>query len=376
MNTGHRTIKIAVALLLAMHTAGALAQHVAETSPRAGELRFNRFQYKASHNSFERSEKLSEQVDDYNVWCVELDLKWDRDSDDNREIKVEHFCDSAHNAQTLNWELDELSGSVTAARKVTCIYLQFSNASNGHCYDSWNQTAVDAALLMIQQSLEDELGADTIYPVSEWIDTDQQKWPSSQELVRRGYNWFVVVGRGGIDDIVMDGHSVFFTETVVSNWNSFFYADERAMANLDGGHDGNVEQHTLDAHGDRWLSRVYPDTSNAELTNGGYWDDALDNDFTFVATNDISDEGSVTDTRTHSPVPLHVHFGSDASSKWGTVRYPMNDLDDAFDRVSYGALIAISSVDAGSEITIDVQNNIVFDTPCVLTALNRPVILK
>src|SRR3954469_25982212 len=91
-----------------------------------GEQRFNAAIYKSSHNSYQRNESLAEQIDDYNIWQIELDI-----IDYEGELKVRHDCGdlwALHNAETLSDLLTKLvAESKTYIYKFTIIYLDLKD---------------------------------------------------------------------------------------------------------------------------------------------------------------------------------------------------------------------------------------------------------
>jgi hypothetical protein len=366
MNTGHRIIRIAVALI-AMHTAGALAQHVPETLPRAGEARFNAYKYKASHNSYRRSEDLDVQIDDYNVWCVELDLKYDKDeSVPANKIKVEHLCVDSGVGQKFEDALTELNRSSTARYKATVLWLQLADDRSGNAcgYDDWKQSEKGTWLHLIKNSLTNKLGASTIYPSTEFVDQDNQRWPSQQELVRRGYKWIVVIDRGGLS-VDLWNDDLLFSEITDPLLDGNGATD--AFRNKDGGTDANTHQYTFAANGARWMRRAYPNALECVSSDGAYWENAIAEGFNLIATDCVDDHGMVTDPRVHSPVPLYVDNWDDNDKLWGTKAFPARYLGLAYARVSTGGLILIKAA-AGETSYSNYPTATTLSKSCVIRA--------
>src|ERR1017187_4297705 len=100
-----------------------------------GEQRFNAAIYKGSHNSEDRDESLAQQIDDYNVWQIELDIY-----DYQGDLKVNHLCDpgSLDAADTLTTLLTKMvAESKTFSSKFTVIYLDMKGNGLEGCAYSW-----------------------------------------------------------------------------------------------------------------------------------------------------------------------------------------------------------------------------------------------
>lgn len=104
------------------------------------ETPYNRSMYKASHNSYDRHEALADQVDNYNVWQIELDVY-----DYNGHLYVNHACTSPFSeASTLPDLLTALvADSKTYKSKFTMIYLDMKGNGNESCYIGWGSTLQD-----------------------------------------------------------------------------------------------------------------------------------------------------------------------------------------------------------------------------------------
>ncbi len=113
-------------LLLLMLSGPINAQYVAETDPRVGEQRLNRFQFRATHNSFERNNgaldriSIARQLDVYDVTLLEFDLTWNTEFGGG--FYVMHNCADPAGRAFLGTYLNEIAATQRASKGVTFIY--------------------------------------------------------------------------------------------------------------------------------------------------------------------------------------------------------------------------------------------------------------
>jgi hypothetical protein len=347
--------------LVALIVAGpAAAQHVPETDPRPGEQRFNAFIYKASHNSYERSEPLDEQIDVYNVWQLELDMQWEGSGCD---ITVDHYCGSLHDAQSLT---EEIAASRTAAQRFTVIYMETKNPDNNICYEDWPERSVYRQCLY--DTFDAVLGADRVYSVGEFETVDLFRWPSRPELLRRGKHFIVILDEQEIGGPFDDD---FFFATTNQNPPSASMPDSTVLASIDAGCDIDSVDFGPALVNERWLYRAWPGAACSEwceLHDGNYWDNAVAFGYNLIATNCVSDDHTFSPA-THSPQPLFVNPSGKPDAQYGTLGFPY-----------IGAAGVIAGVDRASPMvdvvigggTYDVtgarQGSYAIDRPVVLTA--------
>ncbi len=315
-----------------------------------GEQRFNVGIYKASHNSYERGETTHSQIDSWNCWCIELDLHWN-----GFAIWVEHFCgDPSHEAQTLSTELAELAATIDAAERVTLVYLEMKGA-DPPCYWSWSDREEYRANITTQ--LEGHLGASRIYRSSEFRDTDLHRWPSYQELLRRGYRWIVVLD----EEATGFADSDFFFGIGRGNppIDSTDFEPNSVLINVARGSlvpDRSVEP-------DRWLFRAYPGIQcGGDDDDQGYFYGAIDKGYNFIATNCI-DQSHTMHPETHSPSPVHVEL-SGAGLEYGTLPFPFQGAT--------GLISAVARASPRVPIRIGAGD---YDVPAG-TRLDRRVVLE
>lgn len=311
--------------------------HIPETAPRPGEVRLSQMRYKASHNSYERGESIDQQIDKWNVWMVELDIFWDEDQSDVGKVTVEHYCGSPHNAQSLAWELREAKEASIQSYRPTIIYLDMKDPPGGDtCYQDWPYTLV--YMDEVRKIINNILGESNIYKAEDFKDVDKLKWPSWQELQRRGKRWIVILdtvaaGLDEQDSKYFFGHwsgGNIFTSSVLINsgnsWDKPFY---------DLGSSGR----------DRWLYRLYPSWGDCGVfgETKTYWNNGVkENKYTFTATNCINKEYTM-ESPTHSPMPLYVNL-TGSGNQFGTLANPYfgsAGLQNAIVRVSSGVPLFI-----------------------------------
>lgn len=363
MPTGrHVRCCLAVVALLGM-ICGAdpvLAQYAWEFVPRPGERRLGYNIFKASHNSYERSETYAQQLDEWNCWCLELDVVWK-----DNALRVDHDCGAA---TLLSTSLDNINNAILTPFRVTVIWLEWKSICNG---SPSNQTIFDN----LAGAINLHIGLNNCYTPEQFLDAngDNKNWPSWQELVRRGKNWIVVCE--GWPSLNPCGQPL---PTPCVGWPHVFRtfctgctpapppADSRALHN-------HEETDSPGLPSDHWLSRGYPEaTCGLEMPDG--WDDGVGNGHTLVATNCISDNETNADYRVHPPQPCFVtHNDIGSANEYGTIRDPFwgLGLEDGSTGGLLGAVHRVKTYGDLSEIWVqagdyDFSGPITINGPCVI----------
>lgn len=271
------------------------------------EQRFNAGIYKASHNSYDRDESLASQIDNWNCWCVELDLHYYHS---DNQIHVGHLCGTFDSGPLLSTKLNEITQSVEQADRVTVIYLELKSAcaSTPGFPSSWPASPTYRAA--IRTAVTNAFG-NQVYPSIEFKTTDQYRWPSFQELLRRGYRWIVILD----EQETAFSDDDFFFGMARGNPPTAFEANS-VLVNSD---DDDVVPNRGDQP-DRWMFRAYPTPSCGTPDDEDYYDDAIASGYTFVATNCIDHHYTMTPT-THSASPVRVTNGGTGTA-FGTLAYP------------------------------------------------------
>jgi hypothetical protein len=370
----HRALPFLVvtALVLGAPLHGA---HIPETAPRVGEQRFNRFIYKASHNSYERDEPLYDQIDVFNVWQLELDLQYDNGQlPGSCIISVEHYCASLHGSRSLTAELNEIAASLTAGQRFTVIYLEMKSPLTGAdpCYQDWPDRS--SYRQCIRDAFAGTIGVDRIYRADDFKSIDHSRWPSRPELQRRGKNFMVVLDEHEVGGLADDD---FFFGATEENPPGTGLPANTVLVNINGGCDiDSVDSGPADVN-DRWLYRAYPDTTRCDYCighDGGYWTNAIKFGFNFIATNCVS-EGFTVQSPTHSPQPLFVReYFQTSEPQYGTLGYPYIGVDGALAGVNRASPMVDVVFSGGTyEVTKASGGVYVIDKPVVLKARTSAV---
>jgi hypothetical protein len=337
----------------------AQAQHVWEYEPRRGERRFNQFTYKASHNSYERSESLASQMDAFNCWCLELDLWWY-----NGDIRVSHTCPTDSH-DLLSTKLSRIASSDLKYDRVTVIYLEMKEG----CFTTWPSRTTYRNY--IQTRVEQYLGADRIYTSGMFANPsgDNFRWPSYQELVRRGKNFIVILHE---PDRSVD--SSFFFGVHFSNPFPPDGLDVPYKVLYNVGDAGA----TPSGFGDRYLARTYPDGAEdtCQLQEwSDYWDRGISRGFNFVATNCVGEIYTITDPRTHSPAPLFVAHDLSLPEMFqtGVRSFPYSGAEGLLRGIQRASPMVDVRIETG---TYNITNGTVLKRPVVLKAQGGTVLIR
>ncbi len=324
--------------LLVLGGAGGAA--LAQENVGPNEQRFNAGIYKASHNTYERNETSASQIDHWNCWCLEFDLVWHQDN----TVRVQHGCGDPF-APLLSAHLNAVNQSVESADRVTVIYLELKPACSSWPARTIYREAIRSAIIT-------ELG-NAVYQSQEFKVLDQHRWPSYQELLRRGYRWVIILDE---------------EETGFADDNYFFgmargnpaTAFEPNSVLINSGNDDLVPNRG--SQPDRWMFRAYP-TPRCDLgDNEDYFDDAVANGYTFVATNCIDRNYTMTPT-THSASPVRV-TSAGTGTAFGTLGFPF--------RQGSGLVQAVQRASARVPVRLDAGQYLVPSG----TRLSRPVVLQ
>ena len=310
----------------------------------AGEACFNEYTYKASHNSYERAEALDNQIDDWNVWMLELDLNWDAAAS---EIWVDHDCNGSNKSKTLRQALQTIAAAQLTyspiAGRVTVIYLEMKYPANDPCYNDWPvQETYKSAL---RQRVSQALGDSKVYPASEFHNQDRSVWPTHHELLERGYRYVIILDEKPLH---IGGKTVaydpfFFGVAYEDKQDMTAYPSNYVLINLSAGNDNSPTNRVLNHRGSgRWLYRAYSNGSDCGDMDGAYWTTAVETGYNFVASNCVDREHTF-QPPVHSPSPVWVwpEQANKVYSEYGTIRFPFSGFWGAYSRVTAGDTVLV-----------------------------------
>ena len=339
-----------------------------------GEIPFNAAIYKSSHNAYDRHESLASQIDDYNVWQLELDVY-----DYRGGLKVNHNCDPASidASSTLEFLLEKMvSESARFRDRFTIIYVDLKGDGHDQCVYAWGSELGQR----LTEAFESRLGKERIYTSAMFVDRDQSRWPSHQELVRRGLNWGVVIDWHGTAPAQANPDGVFFAVAQTDPFDSSREAANAVLINVDGGCDAAPVSVSPGSTNERWLYRAYPGPcgQNCDQLDGMYWSIAVANRYNFVATNCI-DRDHTFQPPTQSPDPLLVSSRvattcpqNYAACEWGTAGFPFKDLSAALRRASPMTTVLVN---AGT-YTVTASGPMLVGQPMELRAIDGNVVMR
>jgi hypothetical protein len=332
-----------------------------------GEQPFNYAIYKSSHNSYDRDESLARQIDDFNIWQLELDVY-----DYRGELKVNHNCDLVEidlRADALGPLLEKMvRESTTYPWKFTLIYLDMKGNGESGCHVNWGSEIRDRLKAEFIQAL----GEEHIYPASALRQANWQ-WPSYQALVRQGYYWGVIVDFHGTTPNPGAAEEFLYYATSTHPPDPATVPDNTVLVNRDGGCDAGASRPPRRVRDQpRWLYRMWPGScaSDCLQMNGRYWTRGIEEGagYNLLATNCV-DWDHTFKAPTHSPALVFVDPEAEVSCperydacEWGTRAFPFHDLDPAIERASPMVTLLIQ----GGEYRVTRHGPRVIDRPVVL----------
>ena len=321
-------------------------------------------QYFAVHNAFQRSIPeelvwiegitnvidLREQVDQYNVWHMELDVYWrvfstwpfELDPED-QYLEVGHTCIDDRGRGPLSTYLQQLSGSRRAAESFFVVTLQLTrNNDEGSVscvptlsgYSREGEPNDEVLMQRLNNEILSHFPVSSLYTKADFV-ADGRVWPTPQELIGRGKHvafWVNVSPPAG---------SIFLNSSALNQVSNGFQKTETASENLDG------PSGTWDPT-NRAIYR-YPEDFSEDPNE---WETAMSNCvrpsappfsgeedacITFVGTTIMVDH--MNDNRFHPPLPMYVSAASGSTGR-GTFREPFRSsasgsaVAAAVDRVS------------------------------------------
>ncbi|MHC4619997.1 MAG: hypothetical protein ACYTEQ_19805 [Planctomycetota bacterium] len=273
------------------------------------------YAFKNTHNSYEKDHPLNEQMDDYNVWCLELDLCCRR-TDSTLWISVQHHGCYASEG-TLTGFLSEMMFSSAWDKRITFLWLDIKHDAIPPCNycNYWPHDPADAWTDLIKNDLDAVLPAGSVYTHNEFKN-DSRLWPSLDDLLSQGKH-FIVILDGGHWDTDKPDHPYFFV-TATSKAEATSHG--KPWIRVINREDGSLPSEESPVDGDGYLWRAY----GLDETN---FNTALNNGFNLLGVDDYGHSWTE-QPGVHPPVPLRVdasHTGWER--KWGTYGFPFSTVN-------------------------------------------------
>lgn len=329
-------------------TGSALAQTAFGTLPGENsnyvglEQRFNQLQYHATHNSYQRdlnflevvpSVDIREQLDSYNVWCIELDVRWSETASD---FWVFHSCLDDFGSNSLDYHLNLIQGSRRIVDGFT--YVDLETWEIGPCVFF---PSIVPKPVGWKSSLRDKLLArfgSKIYTQDNFLN-DGSRWPSAQELIRRGKHIaFQIKGPNTSNnhlDFFFAANGVYDDPNTPSSDESLNTQNENLVV-------------TPGLLGDDRMARHYPGGLTCPSESSSEYTTAVGNGFTFTAAN-CSEKWGV--PQLHPPIPTYVNQTPHSPSPRGTWNHPYHGtsgIDTLFTSSAIHAHFSAPSMVVGS----------------------------
>jgi hypothetical protein len=276
--------RITAASALAVMGATTTAQQfgVLENVVEGLEPRMNRHQFFGSHNAYQDDQSITSQLDGWNVWMIELDVRWE-----NGAYRVFHHCLDGAGSASFDTYLSEIAATERIKDGLFFLNLEVGPAW-GTC-DEWGEKNPGQHMYDIEEILKAEFGESAFYSNSTLKNLDNNQWPSVQELLRRGIH---------IVPISNWTHGMFHPMGQPEDFGDlgdFFWNND----------DPYVSIPTL---GDKFMSRFWEGASCAGEDEDEILD-AVDNGFNFIDTNcvgEINGDYSSKEPFFHPPYPMYV----------------------------------------------------------------------
>lgn len=307
------------ALLPTRHAVTAGLALLLLATPAADAQPLDAYTFKASHNSYERDESLSDQVLALNCWGLELDLCW---SSSSKRFVVRHAtspeCLFGEQGPLTDWLFD-MTVDPRIHSRVTMLYLDihsFDCPVGNDCLE----VDFDRVLNLIEK-IDGYIPRERVYTVRD-LDADGGVWPSPQELIRRGKSFVIFVSKGETYDV----------------YNYFHYqagspSHAAASTSLINRSDASLPDGGNPVAGDRLLWRSFP----GSLQN---WDEprdllhfsaAVNRNFNLVACNYL-DRDWTNASGTIPAMPMYVDPAWDGQNT-GAIYRPYQSLLSAIQRI-------------------------------------------
>jgi hypothetical protein len=304
--------------------------------------------FKGSHNSFGYGyQAITSQIDDWNVWFIELDIYKDGDT---LIIK--------HPPNISKYDLDKALQAITDAQstqeRLTFLWFDIKNKP----YE---------VIGLLIPKVKSHFG-NLLYRPAEWKRIDGKVWPSYQELIARGKRYIAIFDE---DDAKPDDDDLFMSESSYANATdtSKYPSQHIAFINRKGPDTNGI---TINPD-DQYLWRSYdlgPAFPSDDLVPSvpSDWDNAADQGFNLLCANLFEEFWSF--TRVQAPSPIVVDNNA-SGPEYGTFGNPAHS-------VSKG--ISLENIIAGTRVLIHAgiydESPILIDQAMTLEAMGDTVEIK
>lgn len=327
-----------------------LAPGVADAEPRLDE-----FAYKGSHNSYDLG-PIDAQLDDWNVWQIELDLNACADC---RDILVAEHCDEG---KPLRGYLDELMRSKALSERVTFVW--FNQKENLERCPRW----IDDLRETIEASMEPFGGTEMVYRSDEFRGNDGSRWPSLEDLVSRGKHLILVI------ELTPPQSGTTFEDFFVAVDDDHVKLADNLTAVFINREDGGPSPHTRPQPSDPYMWRGWDIgccngfnhamqsgmnllSIDEIMSPGGRCPLQLWPEWTFESGCDLHCYWSGSEChRPHAPVPLVVDWTSGQArgdGQFGTFAFPFETVQAGVARAEAGTAIVIRAGSYPQPVRLD-----------------------
>jgi hypothetical protein len=255
--------------------------------------------FKGSHNSYDKTVSITSQIDDWNVWFIEIDICKDDDI-----LKIKHTCGASE------YDLDNALQAIKEAKltqdRLTFVWFDIQVA----CCDFDDDEPYEVIEPLVSK-LNNYFGNE-IYRPAEWKQIDGKVWPTYQELMARGKHYIMVFDE---DDAKPDDDNLFMSAESYADAidQERFPAQHIAFINRDGADTDGI---TINPS-DQFLWRSYG------LNDPDDWNKATDLGFTLLCMDEIKQSWSF--TQVQAPSPLVVNKAA-TGSEYGTFGNPAHSV--------------------------------------------------
>lgn len=354
------------------------------------------FQYKGSHNAYERGEHagappfslpyggdrvpLDIQIGAYGVFMVEFDfcLK------DSGELVIKHDCTFLVREYDIDEMRDELFSEPSVFERVTWIYLDIKSDS---CCDNWDALAIPLRQELVWNwftgagQLTGPDGtpiADMVYTASEWKNANLQaanyglsamQWPTMDQLVNKNKHFIISWNR---DWDNLQNQQIFLDYRI--NPDNVLESIPQSAGIVNYSDEDLIPSGISAGSGDRPVLAAFPTVYWDDINADG-WNRALNAQTNYIRTNNITALWSFAPP-IHHPFPLYINNSLPPIVEIGTRILPFRRIQSGLARIE--ATVPRPEYPTHVQLNTGIYNlgnDAVINTPVKLQAKNGPVVL-